>query len=280
MANNHRVKELADFLKKRRTGLNPADFGISNQKHRRTAGLRREEVADLAGISVTWYTWMEQGRNIQVSMTVLENLSRALRLDPTEREHLFALAGKADTKKVLPLENVSESLRNIVISMKDNPACILGKRWDILVWNDAASALLGDFDAMPPEERNTIWRLFTNPELQQRIVNQKEITEQILAQFRVTYDKYAGDLLFEELVEKLKAVSPEFKQMWSHHNVLGKDSGYREVNHPLVGKMAFQHGTFRVYDSPEMKFLLYVPLQKFDTTRKLQEIIDEFRSKN
>ncbi|WKB37366.1 hypothetical protein QS257_17280 [Terrilactibacillus sp. S3-3] len=117
---------------------------------------------------------------------------------------------------------MSESLRNIVISMKDNPACILGRRWDILVWNEAASALLGDFDGMPPEERNTIWRIFTYPELKQRIVNWEDIVEQILAQFRVTYDRYAGDLLFEELVEKLKRVSPEFKRMWSHHNVMGE----------------------------------------------------------
>lgn len=104
---------------------------------------------------------------------------------------------------------------------------------------------------MPPEERNSLWRLFKLPEMQKRIENWEEIAQKSLAQFRRTYDRYAGDSLFEELVEKLQAVSPDFKRMWSNHDVLGKDSGYREVNHPSIGKMAFQHCTFQVYESPD-----------------------------
>lgn len=278
MTNNHRVKELADFLKKRRMTLNPAEFGISKNKRRRTPGLRREEVADLAGISVTWYTWLEQGRKIQVSTAVLENLSQALRMDPIEREHLFVLAGKTNAANESHPEIVSESLQNIVASLETYPACILGRRWDILVWNEAACALLGNFDLIPAEERNTIWRVFTNPDLRQRIVNWEEIAQQVLAQFRISYDRNAGDSLFEELVERLKARSSEFRLLWSNHDVLGRDDGYREVNHPLAGKMAFQHGTFQVHDSPDLKLLLYTPLQKYNTKEKLQKILCEFRS--
>lgn len=117
----------------------------------------------------------------------------------------------------------------------------------ILVWNEAASALPGEFDSMPPEERNCLWRFFKLPEMQKRIENWEEIAHKSLAQFQRTYDRYAGDSLFEELVEKLQAVSPDFKRMWSNHDVLGKDSGYREENHPSIGKMAFQHCTFQVY---------------------------------
>lgn len=279
MMDSLRVKALADFLKQRRAALNPVDFGILPTQRRRTPGLRREEVAELTGISVTWYTWLEQGRKIQVSATVLENLSQAMRLDPIEREHLFALAGKLNTSNnEYPAEIVSESLRNIVTSLETNPACILGRRWDILVWNDAARALLGDFNLMTAEERNTIWRVFANPELRQRIVDWEKIAQQVLSQFRISYDRYAGDPLFTKLVDRLKEVSPEFRHMWSRHDVLGRDDGYREVNHPMVGKMAFHHATFRVQDSPDLKLYLYTPLQKFDSKQKLQEILTNLRA--
>lgn len=270
-----RRQELADFLKKHREKLVPADFGISEKKRRRTSGLRREEVADLAGISSTWYTWFEQGRNIQVSISVLESLSQVLHLNRIEREHLFMMAGKTIPSESYQHEIVSEGLRTMIANLEFNPAYIIGKRWDILAWNRLACAVLGDFDSMSFEERNTVWRVFTNPEVKQQIINWEQIAQHILAQFRLSCDRYAGEASFVELIERLKVASPEFRSWWSRHDVMAKSESYKEIDHPQVGRMAFQHATFLIPDIRDLKFILYTPLSQFNTKEKMLQLLIE-----
>ncbi len=159
-----RRDELADFLRTRRAALQPGDVGLPNGGRRRTAGLRREEVAQLAGVGVTWYTWLEQGRDVRASLDVLEALARALRLTATERTHLLLLGrGEEPPPPKSPAERVSPTLKRMMKSLDPNPAFVLGRRWDYLAWNRAACAVFGDFEKVPRGARNHVWLTFMDP---------------------------------------------------------------------------------------------------------------------
>src|SRR3954454_2249881 len=161
---DRRRDELADFLRNRRASLTPDDVGLPNGGRRRTPGLRREEVAQLAGVGATWYTWLEQGRDVRASLEVLEAISSALRLTRAERAHLILLGrGEEAPPCKSPVERASASLRRLIANLGTNPAYIIGRRWDYLAWNDAATALLGDFGALPRSARNHVWQTFMAP---------------------------------------------------------------------------------------------------------------------
>lgn len=158
-----RYKELADFLKTRRSKVSPSQAGLSSSIRRRTPGLRREEIAQLAGIGITWYTWLEQGRPIQVSAQVVESLSRVLFLDKEERNHLYQLANlplPIDT--LTPQETVTPILQHVLDSLYLSPAILINQRWNVIAWNQAACIVLGDFLHMSDRERNIVWAMFTN----------------------------------------------------------------------------------------------------------------------
>ncbi|GAC1503297.1 MAG: hypothetical protein NVS2B12_14110 [Ktedonobacteraceae bacterium] len=169
MTDNELRAELANFLRIRRSQLSPAEVGLPRTARRKTAGLRREEVAQLAGVGVTWYTWLEQGRDIHVSIQVLDSLAQTFRLTPAEKAHLFLLAGQASPAQPIPQrEHVSPFLYQFLEHMGNNPAYITGHRWDLLAWNRAACQVFADFAAMPIEERNIMHLLFTNEEYRSR----------------------------------------------------------------------------------------------------------------
>src|SRR4051794_32834901 len=156
-----RRQELADFLRQRRAAIGPEEVGLPAGGRRRTPGLRREEVAQLAGVGTTWYTWLEQARDVRASLEVLEALSRALRLTPAERTHLILLGrGEEPPPVKTPAERVAPTLRRLIENLGANPAFILGRRWDYLAWNDAATMLLGDLGTLPPGTRNHVWLTF------------------------------------------------------------------------------------------------------------------------
>ena len=211
MHESERRQALADFLRKRRARLSPVDVGLPPGMRRRTPGLRREEVAQLANIGTSWYVWLEQGRNVHPSAQVLESLARALKLTLNERRHLFLLAGQPLPPNVSVLEEkVSPALQQVLDDLNPTPAYVMGRRWDYLAWNRAADGIFTLTDGPLPYGRNLLWRVFTNPLLRQR-PDREQMLRGSLAEFRTALARYPGDEYFEELIEELKQVKEDLR---------------------------------------------------------------------
>ncbi|MEA2680551.1 MAG: hypothetical protein QOK03_2273 [Candidatus Binataceae bacterium] len=274
-----RRQELSDFLRNRRGRVTPSDVGLPATNRRRTPGLRREEVAQLAGMSATWYTWLEQKRPIGVSAGVLDNLARVLLLDPAERMQLFQLALRQPVlNSTSKPETVSPLIRRIIDQMDPIPALVIGRRWDILAWNRGARAFFLDFEQVPANERNMLWLLFTNPALRSLVVDWRERAQDTLARFRADYGRHAGDGHFVQLVERLKSVSPEFAQWWPRFDIQPMSEGRREYDHPLGGRMTVEHATFLVGDNPELGLLVMNAAAASNSIAKMEKIVAAFRT--
>lgn len=263
MQQNERRQALADFLRQRRASLSPDEVDLPPGLRRRTPGLRREEVAQLANIGTSWYVWLEQGRDVHPSMQVLESLAQALKLTPNERRHLFLLAGQPLPPAVSPAsENVSPALQQMLDDLNPSPAYILGRRYDYLAWNKAADGLftISDLrsDDSSPYACNMVWRLFTNPTTRER-PNWEMVARATLAEFRTASARNPADPWFEELVEDLKQVSPEFCQWWPHHDVRSALDGHKVIEHPTLGSLEFEHFTLQVLTNPDIKIMIYIP---------------------
>lgn len=259
MQERERRQALADFLRQRRASLAPADVGLPPGFRRRTPGLRREEVAQLAHIGTSWYVWLEQGRNVHPSAQVLESLAQALRLTPNERRHLFLLAGQPPLPYGSPSEErVSLALRQVLDDLDPAPACVLGRRWDYLAWNHAADALFAISEAASPYERNRIWQLFTSPTARER-PHWEQIARSTLAEFRTASARYPGDRWFEELIEDLKQASPEFCQRWPHHDGRPALDGHKVIEHQTLGRLEFEHINLQVLSDPDVRIMIYMP---------------------
>jgi transcriptional regulator with XRE-family HTH domain len=249
--------------------------GLPGGGRRRTPGLRREEVAQLADVGTTWYTWLEQGRDVRASMEVLEAIASALRLTPAERTHLILLGrGEQAPPRRAPAERVSPTLRRVVENLGANPAYILGQRWDYLAWNRAASALLGDFGAVPKPERNHVWLTFMDPARRELFPDWARSIRLLVARFRADSAHHVGDPSFEELIAALRASSPEFCKLWKRHEVAGTGVGRKQVEHPIAGSMVFEHAVFNPAEAPEQRLVLYTPLPEEDTAAKLARLLE------
>jgi transcriptional regulator with XRE-family HTH domain len=274
MDKKKRLKELSSFLKTRRGRISPEQVGLTKGVRRRTPGLRREEVAQLAGVGVTWYTWIEQGRDVQVSVQVLEGIARALKLNLDEQNHLFLLADQSPgIDPIQPQEIVSPLLLQALDRFNVNPAYITGQRWDLLTWNQAACAVFGDFESLSLQERNILWFVFMNENLRQILVDWEAHARLVLAQFRVSYSRFVGDPWFVELINNLEIASPEFRLWWTEHDILGRTDGRKEIDHPIVGRLELNYVVFKVADSPNLEVVLYLPLPESDTALKLQRLL-------
>jgi transcriptional regulator with XRE-family HTH domain len=274
MDKKKRLRELSSFLKARRSRISPEQVGLTQGIRRRTPGLRREEVAQLAGVGVTWYTWIEQGRDIHVSSQVLEGIARALNLNLDERNHLFTLAEQSPPIELIhPQETVNPSLLQALDRFGANPAYITGQRWDLLAWNQAACAVFGNFELLPVQERNILWFVFMNDNLRQILIDWEAHARLVLAQFRVSYSRFVGDPWFTELIIALELASPEFRQWWTEHDIVGRTDGSKEIDHPLVGRLALNYVVFKVADSPNLEVVMYLPLLESDTAVKLQQLL-------
>jgi len=272
-----RRQELSDFLRTRRARISAAEVGLPTGPRRRTPGLRREEVAQLAGVSATWYTWLEQRRPIRASAGVLDNLARVLRLDPFERTQLFQLAQRQPALDASPRrERVTPLLQRLVDQNQAIPVVILGARWDVIAWNRAARAFFLDFEAVPVAERNMVWLYFTNRALRSLFVDWPSRARDVLARFRADYGRHAGDSRFVQLVERLKAVSPEFALWWPRHDVLTHSEGRKHYNHPAVGRLVGEHITLSVTDNPELKLTIITPTAEADSVAKFRAIVESF----
>jgi transcriptional regulator with XRE-family HTH domain len=271
-----RRAELADFLRSRRASLKPEDVGLPNGGRRRTPGLRREEVAQLAGVGTTWYTWLEQGRDVRASLEVLEALSRALRLVPAERTHLVLLGrGEEPPPCKLPAERVSPTLRRLVENLGANPAFVLGRRWDYLAWNRAATALFGDLGEIPRASRNHAWLTFMDPSRREMFTDWDRSARLLVAKFRADSARYLGDPEFEELIHALRQSSPDFCRAWKRHEVSRGGEGRKELRHPHAGMLAFSHAVFNPAEAPEQRLILYSPLPDHDTPAKLARLLTD-----
>ncbi|HSU90105.1 MAG TPA: helix-turn-helix transcriptional regulator [Sporolactobacillaceae bacterium] len=274
-----RRQELSDFLRNRRGRVTPSDVGLPATNRRRTPGLRREEVAQLAGMSATWYTWLEQKRPIGVSSSVLDNLARVLLLNPAERLQLFQLALRQPVlNSTSKPETVSPLIRRIIDQMDPIPAIVIGRRWDVLAWNRGARAFFLDFEQVPTNERNMLWLLFTNPALRSLVVDWRERAQDTLARFRADYGRHAGDAHFVQLVERLMSVSPEFAQWWPRFDIQPMSEGRREYDHPLGGRMIVEHATFLVGDNPELGLLVMNAAAASNSIAKMEKIVAAFRT--
>lgn len=273
MTDNEQRTELANFLRTRRGQLSPAEVGLPRTARRKTAGLRREEVAQLAGIGVTWYTWLEQGRNIHVSTQVLDSLAQTFKLTPAEKAHLFLLAGEASPAPPVPQrEQVSPFLSHFLEHMGNNPAYITGRRWDVLAWNRVACQVIADFATIPVEERNIVRLLFTNEEFRRRSVDWEGVAQRVLAQLRGSHSLYHDDEQLNALIRELQQRSPEFARWWSRHEVQERHDGRKEFLHPHVGSLVFEHSTFQIEDAPGLKMVVYLPACE-ETARKLEQLV-------
>jgi transcriptional regulator with XRE-family HTH domain len=259
MQERERRLALAGFLRQRRASLSPADVGLPPGMRRRTPGLRREEVAQLASIGASWYVWLEQGRDVHPSTQVLESLAQALRLTPNERRHLFLLAGQPPPPlDAPPEERLRPALQQMVDALDPTPASVLGRRWDYLAWNRAADALFSVPDMSSPYARNLIWQFFTN-QTRREWPLWEPIARATLAEFRATSARYPGDAWFEELIEDLKRVSPEFREWWPHHDVRRALDGHKVIEHPTMGRLEFEHFNLQALSDPDIKVMIYAP---------------------
>jgi transcriptional regulator with XRE-family HTH domain len=271
-----RRTELADFLRSRREGLRPEEVGLPGGGRRRTPGLRREELATLAGVGTTWYTWLEQGRDVQASLGVLEALAQALRLSPAERGHLIRL-GRGEPAPPLPpqKETVSPALRRLVDSLDPKPAYLLGRRFDFLAYNRAAAVLFGELERVPPAKRNHLWLVFMHPAWRELYPDWEPNARRLVGRFRASYAERVGDPAFESLVQQLLAGSAEFREWWPRHEVVGTGEGRKEIDHPIAGRLEFEHAVFLRAEQTEQRLVLYSPWPESDTAEKLGALLAE-----
>lgn len=272
MDDQERRQALADFLRTRRARLSPSDVNLPSGYRRRTAGLRREEIAQLANIGTSWYVALEQGRDVNPSDQVLESLAQALRLNPAERRHLFLL-GQPQTlssPQPIPEEAVSDALRLAIDALDPHPAYVMGRRWDLLTWNRAAELVFSFSDIEPPHSRNFIWRSFTSPLLRSHPYWEK-LAQSLIAQFRADAARYPGDLWFGELIEDLEQESEEFRLWWPRHDVRSIPDGHKRMNHPTLGILEFEHVTLQVPGEKDQKVTMYTCTR--DTFTRLEDLL-------
>ncbi|WP_237404678.1 helix-turn-helix transcriptional regulator [Actinacidiphila reveromycinica] len=262
-----RRHELASFLRSRRERISPEQVGLPPGRRRRTPGLRREEVAQLAAVGVTWYTWLEQARDIQVSGQVADAIARALMLDRMERRHLFTLAGAADPHPDLDCPGMSPTVRAMVDQLEPLPAAVLNSRYDIIAHNRTYGRLVGDLDGMPPEDRNLMWLAFTDPAWRERMLDREENIRLMAAKFRASMAQHLADPAWKALLRRLQQGSPEFCAMWERHEVLVQpDSHVKRYLNRDVGLLAFDFTHLWLGPQQGPRLTTYVPAD--DTTRE------------
>ncbi|MFE9373632.1 helix-turn-helix domain-containing protein [Streptomyces sp. NPDC006711] len=253
--------ELSEFLRSRRARLKPEDVGLRDHgRHRRVPGLRREELAQLAGVSVAYYTRLEQGNAQNVSVEVLDAIGRALRLNDIEQDHLTHLAkGKAKKKRAAACrpQQVRPALQQLMDSMDHVPAHLIGRRLDILGWNRMAAALLGDMSQLPPQERNLARHVFLDPASRSLYVDWHGKAIDVVSILRLCAGCYPNDPQLTALVGELSVKSEEFRTMWAAHTVAEKGHGVRRLRHPVVGELTLAYETLKLPDEHDLSLVTF-----------------------
>ena len=256
---------LGTFLKDRRAKLDPAAFGIPLRR-RRTPGLRREEVAQRANVSATWYTWLEQGRGGAPSANVLDRIARALMLTDVEREHLYLLGlGRPPEVRYQAAEGVTPRLQRVLDALALSPAYVKNSTWDIVAWNRAASIVLADYAALPPEQRNGLRLVFCNPRVRAAMANWENDARFVVAAFRADIARAGAARKVEALVDDICRLSPEFAAMWRDNDVRSTyGEGPKFLRHPRAGRIALEYSVFAVDGRPDLGMVVYNPATAAD----------------
>ncbi|WP_374991514.1 helix-turn-helix transcriptional regulator [Bradyrhizobium sp. LHD-71] len=247
--------QLGDFLRSRREKLQPQDVGLTDGRRRRTAGLRREEVAELAGISVDWYVRLEQGRSVNPSISTINALARALKLSKVEHLHIKNLTRSGERRGFQP-ESIPHSLQRMIDAMKQ-PAYVTGQRWDLLGWNKAANDLFA-FDQLAGDERNTLISMLTRPSARKLFgAAWADQAKRLVAEFRATHDLWADDPAFRDLLQRVRKGCPEFSVWWKTHDIRRTAAGIKRLHHPKKGVLSFEHASFQSNDDPSLRVVIY-----------------------
>jgi transcriptional regulator with XRE-family HTH domain len=260
---------LGHYLKDRRAKLDPASFGFSLSR-RRTPGLRREEVAQRANVSATWYTWLEQGRGGAPSAEVLDRIARALMLTDVEREHVFLLAlGRPPEVRYQTTEGVTPRLQRVLDALEFSPAIVKTATWDVVAWNRAATAVLTDYGSLPPEQRNILRLIFRNSRVRAAQFDWESVARFVVAAFRADVARAgaAAAPRVGALVEELCRESPEFEAMWRDNDVRHYGEGVKRLRHPTLGPIAFEYSAFAVDGRPDLGMIIYNPATPADAER-------------
>jgi transcriptional regulator with XRE-family HTH domain len=267
-----RRPELADFLRSRRARVSPEEVGLPPGLRRRTPGLRREEVAQLAGVGITWYTWLEQGRPINASPQVLDAVARTLRLEGAERDHLYRLAGVAPPARTASAQDAElpPSVQQILDAVAPLPASVTNPRYDLLAWNGPYARLFPAMVGAPPGRRNTIWQIFTMPECCNGFRNRAEEYGPLVAALRGSFGKHLGDPGWQEFVDQLCAASPLFAGMWASHDVALPRQWNKIFRHDAFGDLHMVSTAMSL--NPEARMLVYTPVDE-DNRARLEKIL-------
>lgn len=267
---SHTVRrgELSAFLRSRRARITPGDVGLPPGTRRRTPGLRREEVAQLAGVGVTWYTWLEQGRPIKASAQVLDAVARTLRLDVAEREHLYHLAGIPSVSLPESADHVRPEVQVILDHLVPLAAAVYNARWDVLAWNATYAMLFPGVSSAAVGERNVMWNVFTKGECCCPFVDPDREMPRMVASLRPAYGRHIGEPAWTAFVQRLCAASPEFASLWARQDVLLGDAHVKALRHPEVGDMRVVV-TSMALDVPETRMNVYTPVD--DESRAMIE---------
>ncbi|UCI34440.1 helix-turn-helix transcriptional regulator [Mesorhizobium sp. B4-1-4] len=255
----HSAGSLAAFLKDRRSRLDPASFGFSGR--RRTPGLRREEVAQRANISPTWYTWLEQGRGGAPSADVLNRIAKGLMLTEAEREHLFMLGlGRPPEVRYIGADGVSPRLQRLLDTLDASPALIKTATWDVVAWNRAAEVVLTDYGALPAGQRNILRFMFRSPTIRAKQHDWDNLARFVVGAFRADAARAGAVSEVTQLVDELCSVSPEFAALWQENDVLSHGDGTKRLKHPELGDIELEYSAFAVDGRPDLNMIVYNPL--------------------
>jgi transcriptional regulator with XRE-family HTH domain len=268
---------LGSYLKDRRGKLDPAAFGLSGTR-RRTPGLRREEVAQRANISTTWYTWLEQGRGGAPSADVLDRIARALMLTDLEREHLYLLGlGRQPEVHYRAADGITPRLQRVLDALEFSPAVVRTATWDVVAWNHAATVVLKDYGALPRDERNILRMIFGDPRVRAAQYDWESVARHVVGAFRADAARAGAASQVRDLVAELCRLSPEFEALWRDNDVSGAGEHVKHLKHPVLGPITFEYSTFAVDGRPDLSMVIYNPATPADVERIRSLVMSEAR---
>jgi transcriptional regulator with XRE-family HTH domain len=255
---------LGEFLRDRRSKLDPASFGVPLTR-RRTPGLRREEVAQRANVSATWYTWLEQGRGGAPSSDVLDRIARALMLTSVEREHLFLLGrGHVPEATYQPNESVTPRLQRVLDALEYSPAVVKTAMWDVVAWNRAFAAVLTDYATVPAHERNVLRQMFVNSRVRAAQTDWEGVARFVVGAFRADVARAGATERSKALIDELSALSPDFVRLWRENDVRGSGEGTKKIRHEKAGIIAMEFSAFAIEGRPDLGMVVYTPATPAD----------------
>lgn len=267
-------EELSRFLKAARAKLAPVGVGLPAGERRRTRGLRREEVATLAGMSVTWYTWFEQGREVQLSAPMLERLSRTLRLSPNEREFLFALAQHRPPPLATRRDETIHAGTQHLMESLSIPALVIVEDWTVIGWNRLVSRAFRDYSQMPRDQRNLFRILMLNPRYRADPDKFRDMCRRLIARFKWDYSRTSQPDVFEGIIADMMEQSEFFRQYWQESEIMAHFEDTNIADMPGVGEIMFRHTSYAIEEAPGQRLLLFAPLDDVSAARLAQLVAE------